>query len=253
MRIMWTIPLWTEEIYQSFLSYLWELKDNNYQKFHSNLLPGKEHIIGIRTPIIRNIAKEVTKGDSTSFLMQSRNAYQKEMATYEQVLIEGLVIALIANKKPVELLKVMEDISQFVKKIDNWATCDLFCASLKIIGKYPDDFYDFLEAFVWSGEEYEVRMAIVLFMNYYLCEAYLERVFQLCESAKGGYYVDMAVAWLVSIAFIKFEDKTQKFLHNNTLSDFTYNKALQKIVESNRVSKEKKDYIRTWKRKTSKK
>lgn len=89
-----------------------------------------------------------------------------------------------------------------------------------------------------------------MMMDYYLTDEYIEKVLEKINKIHHeGYYVKMGVAWLISVAFVKYEEKIRNFLSNNNLDDFTYNKALQKIVESNRVTKEVKDEIREMKRK----
>ena len=87
-------------------------------------------------------------------------------------------------------------------------------------------------------------------MDYYLTEEYIDKVLEIYNNIKNdAYYVKMAVAWALSFCYIKFPDKTIKLFKKNQLDDFTYNKALQKIIESNRISKEEKDKIRKMKRK----
>ncbi len=102
-----------------------------------------------------------------------------------------------------------------------------------------------------SNSEYEVRFGIVMLLNYFIEKEYIVMVLRLFNSIKhDGYYVKMAVAWAISFCFIQFPNKTTKFLNNNDLDDFTYNKAIQKIIESNRIDNETKNEIRKLKRKS---
>ena len=95
-----------------------------------------------------------------------------------------------------------------------------------------------------------MRFGVVMLLDYYIEEAYIDRVLRLLNEARhDGYYVKMAVAWAVSVCYVKFPEKTMEYLKNNTLEDFTYNKALQKITESLRVGRDEKELIRSMKRK----
>ena len=139
----------------------------------------------------------------------------------------------------------------FIPKISNWSLCDSFCCELKIIKKNRERVWEFLKDYINSNKPYDIRVAVVMYLNYYIEEKYLEDLFFAFDRINNDdYYVKMAVSWAISICFVKFPDETMKYLHNNSLDDFTYNKALQKIIESNRVTKEKKDEVRKMKRKS---
>ena len=219
---------------------LFELADEKYKKFHSGLCPNTENIIGVRVPNLRQIAKEIAKEEWRDFLDNSQEDY------YEEILIKGLVIAY-AKCDVEERLKYIEN---FVPKIDNWAICDSFCNSLKFTNKNKQVVWDFLQPYLNSDKEFEIRFAVVMMLNYYITEEYIDTVLKYLDKiSHDGYYVKMAVAWAVSICFIHFEDKTMDFLKNNNLDDFTYNKSLQKICESLRVDKDTKTLIKSMKRK----
>ncbi|MGM9535720.1 MAG: DNA alkylation repair protein [Intestinibacter sp.] len=219
---------------------LFELSDEKYKKFHSGLCPNTDNIIGVRLPQLRQIAKEISKGDWRGYLENCLEDY------YEENLINGLVIAYA--KCDVE--EKLQYIKSFVPKIDNWAICDSFCNSLKFTTKNREIVWDFLQTYLNSNEEFEIRFAVVMMLNYYVTEEYIDIVLKTLDKiCHDGYYVKMAVAWAVSICFIHFEDKTMDFLKNNNLDYFTYNKSLQKICESLRVDKNTKILIKSMKRK----
>lgn len=218
---------------------LFELADDKYKKFHSNLCPNTENIIGVRLPQLREIAKEITKGDWRGFLSTSKEDY------YEEVLINGLVIAY-AKCDVDERLNYIKD---FVPKIYNWAICDTFCNTLKFVNKNKEAVWDFIQPYLKSSKEFEIRFAVVIILNYYITEDYIDIVLETLDKVRhNGYYVKMAVAWAISMCFIKFEEKTMLYLKNNNLDDFTYNKSLQKICESLRVDKKTKALIKSMKR-----
>ena len=219
---------------------LFELADEKYKKFHSGLCPNTDNIIGVRLPQLRQIAKEIAKDDWRGYLENCLEDY------YEENLINGLVIAYA--KCDVE--EKLQYIKGFVPKIDNWAVCDSFCNSLKFTTKNREIVWEFLKPYLNSDKEFEIRFAVVMMLNYYITEEYIDAVLKCLDKiSHDGYYVKMAVAWAVSICFIHFKDKTMDFLKNNNLDDFTYNKSLQKICESLRVDKDTKILIKSMKRK----
>ena len=218
---------------------LFELSDDKFKTFHSRLCPNTDNIIGVRLPLLRQIAKEIAKGDWRNFLSNSKEEY------YEEILINGLVIAY-AKCDVEERLNYIES---FVPKIDNWAICDSFCNTLKFVNKNKEIMWEFIQPYLRSYNEFEIRFAVVIILNYYITEDYIDLVLKTLDNIKhDGYYVKMAVAWAISMCFIKFEEKTMAYLKDNSLDDFTYNKSLQKICESLRIDKNTKELIKSMKR-----
>ncbi len=206
-------------------------KDAGYKAFHEKLVPGVQNIQGVRIPIIRKIAKELVKEGDDSFFEQRSFDY------YEEKMLYGFVIGNL--KLPFD--QVAKHIIEFVPFIDNWAVCDSFCSSLKITVKNKDKMWRLLDRYFNSNEEYEIRFAVVMLMDYYLEPLYIDEVLTvLANINQEGYYVKMAIAWAVSSAFVKQREKTFQFLCSDSLDPWTHNKALQKIRESYRVSKEDK-------------
>lgn len=218
---------------------LFELSDDKFKTFHSRLCPNTDNIIGVRLPLLRQLAKEIAKGDWRNFLSNSKEEY------YEEILINGLVIAY-AKCDVEERLNYIES---FVPKIDNWAICDSFCNTLKFVNKNKEIMWEFIQSYLKSYNEFEIRFAVVIILNYYITEDYINLVLKTLDNIKhDGYYVKMAVAWAISMCFVKFEEKTMAYLKDNSLDDFTYNKSLQKICESLRVDKNTKELIKSMKR-----
>lgn len=219
---------------------IYELADVKYKEFHSGLCPNTDNIVGVRVPILRNYAKELAKQDFRAYLATARNDY------YEEIMLQGMVIGL-AKMETEERLKYIEE---FIPKIDNWAICDVFCAGLKFVNKNKDRVWEFLQNYLTSDKEFELRFIIVMMLDFYITDEYVNKVIKILDNIKHqGYYVKMAIAWAVSVAYIKYPNITMDYLENNTLDDFTYNKSLQKILESYRVSKEDKNIVREMKRK----
>lgn len=219
---------------------IFELSDEEYRIFQSRLCPDNDNILGVRIPMLRKLAKEIAKGNSREYIKTAQSEY------YEEVMLQGMVIGYIKA----EALETLKYITEFVPKIDNWGVCDSFCSGLKFTKTNKECVWNFLKPYLSSKQEFEMRFGIVMLLDFYIEENYIDKVLALLDKAKHeGYYVKMAVAWAISICYIKFPRKTMAYLKNNTLDDFTYNKALQKITESLRVDTDAKILIRSMKRK----
>lgn len=216
------------------------LQDNGYKEFHSKLCPGTENIIGIRIPVLRNYAKELVNKYSLEDLLKNiDNEY------YEEIMLQGMLIGLNGKQ---DLNVIFKYIREFIPKIDNWAVCDNFCACLKITKKYKSEMWDFIQKYLESDKEFEIRFAVVMILDYYIDEEHIEEDLRIFDSIKNQeYYVQMAIAWAISICLIKFYDKTIRYLKNCKLDKFTYNKSLQKAIESYRISDDKKEKLRNMK------
>ena len=218
-----------------------ELSDSKYKEFHSGLCPNTDNILGVRVPVLRNYAKELSKKYKIEELLKNiDNEY------YEEILLQGMLIGL-SKEKNVET--ILEYVKEFIPKIDNWAICDVFCAGLKITKKYKETMWDFIKPYLNSNKEFEIRFGIVIILDYYIEEKYLKENFKIFESVKNEeYYVQMAIAWAISICLIKYFDETIEYLKTSRLDKFTYNKALQKGIESFRISEENKKILRNMKK-----
>ncbi|KOS59880.1 DNA alkylation repair protein [Lysinibacillus agricola] len=218
---------------------IFELIDTDYQKFSAALIPNINNILGVRLPELRKIAKSISKDDWRNYIKLAENEY------FEEVMLQGMVIGYA--KADIE--ELLTYVSSFVPKIDNWSTCDSFCSGLKFTKNNKNLMWEFLKPFFCSKEEYKIRFGVVMLLNYYIEDNYIDNVLKILNSIKHeGFYAKMAVAWAISICYVKYPSITLEYLKNNSLDDFTYNKALQKITESNRVDKETKSFIRSMKR-----
>lgn len=220
---------------------IFELQEASYQKFISALIPNIDNVLGVRMPELRKLAKEIAKGDWRTYLQTANDEY------FEEVMLQGLVIGY-AKADVEELLTYVET---FVPKIDNWSVCDSFCTGLKFTKQNKERVWSFLQPYLISDKEYELRFGIVMLLDYYIEPDYIDRVLDLLDDVQHeGYYAKMAVAWALSICFVKLPDQTMKYLTgDHSLDLFTYNKALQKITESTRVGADVKEIIRGMKRK----
>jgi len=215
---------------------LFELADEEYKKFHSSLCPNIDSIIGVRVPVLRTLAKELYKNHSLEELSGIDDEF------YEELVIQGMIIGFQTRK---DINIVLKQIENFVPKINSWAVCDTFCAGLKITKKNLKVVFEFLQKYLNSKKEYEVRFAVVMLLDYYINNEYIDIVLKILTKIKlEKYYVQMAVAWALSVCLIKYYDKTLTTLKEGNFDTITYNKTIQKAIESYRISDEKKEYLR---------
>ena len=220
---------------------LLELQNEEYKKFNKKLCPDTNlKMLGIKIPVLRTIAKEIAKIRPKEYLQNVENEY------FEEVILEGLVIAY--SKMQIE--EKLELIKNFIPKIDSWAINDTFCPTLKIKDSEKEAVWDFLQPYLQSDKEFEVRFAVIMMLDYYITDEYVDKVIKKLDQIKNdGYYAKMAVAWTLAEIGIKYNEKAMKYLKNqNNLDKFTYNKTLQKLRESYRISPEQKEELKKMKK-----
>jgi len=215
-----------------------ELSEEKYRSFSSKLTPGKENILGVRLPLLRKLVKELLKGDWREYLNQATED------SMEEVLLQGMIIGG-CNASVEEKLRLATD---FIPKIDCWPVCDSFCGGLKIADSHPDQVWEFIQPYLYSDREYEIRFGVVMLLHF-LTEPYAPLAFAHFDRiSHEGYYVKMAVAWVLSMYYVELPEQTMVYLKNNKLEDFTYNKTLQKIVDSLRIDPDTKAMIKSLRR-----
>ena len=225
---------------KEILEKLNELSDEKYKKFHTGLCPNSSEIIGVRVPDLRKLAKEIVQ--TTDVEKYLNNALDN---TYEERLLQGMVLGLWKT----DIDTFTKYLQKFIPKINSWAVCDVSVAGFKITKKNMEYMWKFNQNYLKSNKEFELRFAIVMMLDFYITEEYIDEVLVILNNIKNDqYYVKMAIAWTLQVAFVKFPEKTMKFLEENNIDVWTYNKALQKITESYRVDKETKEIIRKMKR-----
>lgn len=213
---------------------LFENRDLPYKQFHSKLVPtiDSDKIIGVRIPQLRKMGKQL---EDNNFSWDY----------YEEVMLHGFYIgyAKLSYEERILLL------DEFVPKIDNWAVCDCVCSTLKFVNKNKADFLQYLGKYTKSDKEYEIRFALVMLMNYYIDDEYSDMAIDYFSGVKSDfYYVNMAAAWALSVAFIKYESKVMPLIENVNLTKEIHNMTISKIRDSFRVDKETKQYLKTLRR-----
>ena len=190
-------------------------------------------------PILRSLAKKIKKTSIETYLDIA------SPETFEEIFIYGIIISYIKDYNTFSKYFTL-----YLKYIDNWAISDMVVSSFKIISKNKENFERKIKKLLKSKNEYEVRVAIISLMYYYIEKEKLPDIFKyLNEITNEGYYVHMAIAWTISEIYIHYKEETITYLKNNNLKKATQNKAIQKIRESNRVSKEEKAAILKYRQK----
>lgn len=214
---------------------LFELQDLKYRDFHSKLMPetDKETVIGIRTPVLRKFAKEFAgTSEAEAFLRQLPHRYYEE---------NNLHMMLITGIKDYE--KCMEEIQRFLPCIDNWATCDY--PAPKCFARHKDQVLEEAKRWISSGETYVIRYGIGMLMRLFLDEDFSSEYLEMAAAVQSQeYYVNMMIAWYFATALAKQWDATVPYIEQHKLSDWVHRKAVQKAVESYRITPEQKEYLK---------
>lgn len=219
-------------------NYLYENQDKEYLDFQSKLIPNvdKSCFIGVRTPVLRKYAKELLKaGDYADFLSELPHKYFDE---------NQLHAFIISGIKDFDIC--IDEVEKFLPYINNWATCDQL--SPKCFAKNKKELLVHIEKWIKSEETYTVRFAIGMLMAHFLDDDFDEKYLKKVSSVKSEeYYINMMIAWYFATALAKQYEKTLPFIENRALEKWTHNKAIQKAVESYRITDEQKAYLRTLK------
>ena len=224
---------WNKDNYNKFINYLFTFEDIKYKEFHSKLILSN-NLIGIRTPMLKEIAKKISKGDYKTFIKLNKHEI------YEEIIIHGLIIGYLSDFN--ESLSLLDN---FIPYVDNWAINDIVCANMKIFKKYQEIGFNKILNYIDSNNPFQIRIGIVLLLDFYINDKYIDKIFDIVDNIKNdNYYVRMANAWLLSICYIKYKEKTYNYLLNNDLDKFTFNKAISKICDSKRVDVKDKEKLK---------
>ncbi|MCL1978578.1 MAG: DNA alkylation repair protein [Methanomassiliicoccaceae archaeon] len=215
------------------------LADPKYSEFNKKIIPGAENILGVRMPAVRNISKKICKEDWRSFL-------DKPAFFYEENLLRGMVIA----KAVMGFDERLDRIKGFVPEIDNWAVCDVFCGELEVNdGQDKEELWNYCLELIDTDDEYRMRVSAVMMLDHFLDDRHIDDVLRLLTTRyHPGYYYKMGAAWTLSYCFMKYPVKTEPMLFLDSLDGEIRNKAVQKISDSFRVSKEDKERLKAKKK-----
>ena len=213
------------------------LAEPDFREFTSKLMPGTDNILGVRIPKLRKIAKDITKEDWRAFLTYPSHSF-------EHSIIRGVVIAT-APMETDERLRLTE---MYIPEITNWALNDTFCNSWKVRKQDAEKVFSYCLALVDRHEEFPSRVGAVMLMSHFLDEEFKTEYLSWVAAEKGEhYYIKMMVAWFFATALAKQWDATLPYIENKVMDKWVHNKAIQKAIESYRVSDTQKSYLRTLK------
>ena len=217
---------------------LFELQDLKYRDFNASLIPNvdKETVIGVRTPQLRKLVKELSKDpDIVIFLRTLPHKY------YEENNLHGLIIESMKDYE-----KCIAEMKLFLPYIDNWATCDII--SPKVFKKHLPELLDEIKVWMSSDHTYTIRFGIEMLMSFYLDDQFKPEYPETVAGIKSQeYYVNMMIAWYFATALAKQYEAVLPFIEEKRLEKWTHNKAIQKSVESYRITPEQKAYLKTLK------
>lgn len=228
----------TMDIKENITARLFELQDNEYKQFTSKLMPtiNPDSIIGVRTPALRNLAKEVFKnGEADSFLEILPHKY------YEENNLHAFLIDLTKD-----YTRCIELLSYFLPYVNNWATCDSM--SPMVFKKHRPELFEQCKIWLDTNDVYTVRFAIGMFMSHFLDEDFKEDTLLLVSEIRTDeYYINMMKAWFFATALAKQYDAVLPYIIEHRLDTWSHNKTIQKAIESYRITDKQKAYLRTLK------
>ena len=220
-------------VYERLLSY----QDEDYKEFQSKLVPNidKETIIGVRTPQIRGIVKEIFGTEEvTIFLQTLPHQY------YEENLVHFFLISKIKDFN-----ECVREVERFLPYINCWPVCDQ--ATPLVFKKNHDNLLPLIKKWIKSKHVYTARFGIRMLMNEFLNDDFKDEYLELVSSKSGDdYYLKMMIAWFFATALAKQYDATIKYIENRCLDPWIHKKTIQKAIESYRVSDEHKEYLKTF-------
>ena len=239
-----------------------KMSDADYVKFSASLIPasGRGTMLGVRLPALRDYAKELSKGDWRQELSYEEDLY------FEETMLRGMILGYACR----DIEELFACLKAFIPRVQNWSVCDSVCSGLKLVEKYPEKTWDFLQPYLKSGEEFPCRVGLIMLLNHFVklgedkkkisrkrsvtmadlqgqeeTGDYLEPILQaLDREFTEGYYAQMAAAWLLAELFVTYPVRTLRGLRELHLDAFTRKKAVQKIRESRIPDKEVKAYLR---------
>ena len=219
---------------------LFEYQDLGYREFNSKLIPNidKETMIGVRIPDIRKIEKSLSIEEKEEFLLKLPHKY------FEENMLHGIIIS---NMK--DYNKVITNLEKFLPYVDNWAVCDSI--SPKILKKNREKVITNVLSWIKSNHTYVCRFGIGMIMQLYLEDEYFKRTYLdiIAEIKTEDYYINMMRAWTFQVALVKQWKEAIVYIEKGLLDEFTHNKTISKSCDSYKIEKEKKEYLKTLRRK----
>ena len=195
-------------------------------------------MIGVRIPDIRKIEKSLNIEEKKEFLLKLPHKY------FEENMLHGIIISNIKDYN-----KVITNLEKFLPYVDNWAVCDSI--SPKILKKNREKVITNVLSWIKSNHTYVCRFGIGMIMQLYLEDEYFKRTYLdiIAEIKTEDYYINMMRAWIFQVALVKQWKEAIVYIEKGLLDEFTHNKTISKSCDSYKIEKEKKEYLKTLRRK----
>lgn len=221
---------------QEIKAYLYAHADKRYAVFTSALMPNERLVmIGVRLPVLKDLAKQLSKENWRAYLDSASDE------TFEEIMLQGFVVGMA--KMPFE--EQLQRVACYAEKITNWSLCDSPCAGFKFVRKHQDEVWPFLQPYLQSQNEFKQRFGIIMLMDHFITDRYIVRLIDVLGSVRPvGYYASMAIAWAVSVCYVHYPELVTSLLKSQKLDKETQNRAIQKIIDSLRVTAEDKNEVR---------
>lgn len=213
--------------------------DEEFAAFQRRLIPNipPESILGVRSPILRKMAAQISKEAFCRDFLRETHVY------FEECLLHGYILSLLEDFEC-----CVKELEAFFPQMNNWAVCDY--TSPGIFRKNKEALLLYLEKWLASGQTYTVRFAIVMFMQHFLEEDFKEeQLFLVTKAYCEEYYVNMAIAWYMATALAFQWEAAISYVEDGRMPLWLHNRTIQKAVESRRITKEQKAYLRSLRRK----
>ena len=216
---------------------IFALQDKPYGEFQSRLLPtiAKERIIGVRIPVMRKLAKQLTKEEPEAvqaFLEELPHTY------YDEDILHAILISEIKDYD-----RCIRETDRFLPYIDNWAVCDIM--SPKVFKRHRSELIEKIRGWSASEHTYTCRFGMEMLMTHFLEGDFREEYLEIPAAVHSDeYYVNMMTAWFFATALAKQWDAAISYLEQNRLDVWTHNKTIQKARESYRITTEQKEYLK---------
>jgi len=213
---------------------LLEQQDPKFRRFQAAIIPTVpvENIIGVRSPVLRKIAKQMTWGERTEFILEVPHQY------FDENLLHALILSEMKDFK-----MCVDAVNHFLPFVDNWAVCDQLRP--KPFKSNQSKLLSHVIGWLTSENEFTVRFGIEMLMLHYLGEEFRPEYLRWVASIHSDkYYVKMAVAWYFATALAEQPEAALPFIEQSKLVPWVHNKTIQKAVESYRISDEQKEFLR---------
>ncbi len=217
---------------------LYSQQDKGYKELQERTINNidPDSIIGVRTPALRAYAKELSKREDVGEFLDSL-----PHKFFEEDQLHAFIISAMKD-----YAEAMERLEEFLPFVNNWATCDQM--SPKIFKKNRKDLLKHIKGWIKSKETYTIRFGVGMLMEHFLDEDFDVKYPEMVSKLRSEeYYVNMMIAWYFATALAKQYDAVIPYIEQKRLAVWTHNKAIQKSIESYRITPEQKDYLRTLK------